>query len=61
MSNEILWWGYQHVNGTIQAKRYFGIGDLQEAGDSDFVDRLCGPFAAKDRDDALDNVRRILE
>ena len=26
-----LWWGYKHVNDTLQAKRYFGPEDLKEA------------------------------
>lgn len=47
------WWGYLHTNGTIQAKRYFGPKDIQEARESPFCERVQGPFKAKDRNDAL--------
>lgn len=51
------WWGYLHINGTIQAKRFFSRLDVSEAMDSPFVDRVWGPFEAEDRDEAL----KILE
>ena len=54
--NKLEWWGYLHENGNIQVKRYFGPLDIQEAEESPFVQRACGPFLAADRDDA----RRIV-
>lgn len=26
-----LWWGYKHISGTYQAKRYFDKRDIDEA------------------------------
>jgi hypothetical protein len=54
-----LWWGYLHVNETIQAKRYFGPEDLKEAHESQFVAKVVGPFPAEDREDALHIVKRL--
>ena len=48
-----LWWGYLHVEGTIQAKRYFDRLDLEEAGESPFVKSYFGPFEAENREEAL--------
>jgi len=47
------WWGYRHINGSLQVKRYFDSRDLDDARDSDFVISYTGPFDASDRDDAL--------
>lgn len=47
------WWGYLHINGTIQAKRFFSGLDVSEAMDSDFVLRVHGPFEAEGREEAL--------
>ena len=47
------WWGYRHVNGDIQVKRFFGDRDIEEARESGFVAATCGPFMAKDRQGAL--------
>lgn len=55
-----LWWGYLHINGTLQVKRYFGREDLFEAQESPFVDRIAGPWPAKDRDDALEILKEVL-
>ena len=53
MENKNLWWGYLHVNGTVQAKRYFSPEDIIEANASPFCDVAVGPFWAEDRDEAL--------
>lgn len=47
------WWGYLHTNGGVQVKRYFDNGDLVEAKKSPFVEKVCGPFMANDRDEAI--------
>lgn len=54
-----LWWGYRHVNGTLQAKRYFDSRDISEAMESDFVDVVVRPFPAKDRECALLKVSEL--
>ena len=51
--NELLWWGYKHVSGTYQAKRYFDKRDTDEAEESDFVEQVVYPFKAESRDEAL--------
>lgn len=51
--SDFQWWGYLHVSGTLQAKRYFDVQDIKEAIESPFVDKVHGPFPAQDRDDAL--------
>jgi len=53
MTNKNQWWGYLHTQGTIQAKRYFGIRDIEEANESPFVQNVFGPFEASDRTEAL--------
>lgn len=57
MSQKNLWWGYLHISGTLQAKRYFDPLDIQEAEDSPFCRRAVGPFEAADRDEALAIVK----
>ncbi len=61
MSSEPLqWWGYKHINGSLQAKRYWGDPrDISEAKESDFVERVVGPFEAVDRADALSKVEQL--
>lgn len=51
------WWGYLHINGSIQAKRYFSDLDISEAWDSPFVLKAEGPFKAADREEALEILR----
>jgi hypothetical protein len=55
-SVENLWWGYIHVRGTVQAKRYYDPLDLQEARESPFCQKVIGPFEAENREQALKTV-----
>lgn len=55
------WWGYLHTSGTLQAKRYFGPIDIQEAEESPFCQKVVGPFEALDREDALRIVEEELQ
>lgn len=55
------WWGYKHVSGTYQAKRYFDRLDITEAQESPFCEVVVGPFLAKDREDALEQVKKLIE
>lgn len=61
MSNpsKFLWWGYRHISGTLQAKRYFEPLDIQEAHESPFCAEVVGPFEASDRDEALNIVAEL--
>ena len=56
MSDKNLWWGYRHINGTIQVKRYFDERGFEEAKESDFVELIFPPFEARDRDEALQGI-----
>ena len=54
------WWGYIHVNGTIQVKRYFDKEDIEEAKISPFVARVFGAFDAKNREEAIEKIESFL-
>lgn len=55
------WWGYKHVSGTYQAKRYFDRLDITEAQESPFCEVVVGPFLAENREDALAKVKELVE
>lgn len=61
MQNALLWWGYRHTNGNLQAKRYFSTLDVLEAVDSPFVDEVVEPFEAKGREEALKIIKQRLQ
>lgn len=48
-----LWWGYLHINGNIQVKRFFDQLDLDEAEESPFVERVTNIFEADGREEAI--------
>ena len=52
-NKKLLWWGYLHTNGSIQAKRYFDKRDIEDANQSPFCDIVIRPFLASDREDAI--------
>ena len=49
----MVWWGYVHINGSIQVKRFYGWDDITEAEESDFVKEVIRPFVSPNREDAL--------
>lgn len=55
---ELEWWGYRHTNGSLQVKRYFDRRDTEEAKESPFCDIVVGPFLAKDREDAIKELKK---
>ena len=55
------WWGYKHVNGNLQVKRFFDRRDIDDARESPFCDVVVNPFLASDRDDALEEIKKILD
>ncbi len=57
----MLWWGYKHVSGTYQVKRYFDLRDIEEALLSDLVERVEYPFYADDRQEALIILKSKIE
>ena len=57
------WWGYLHVNGQPQLKRWFGdhedyTGDCE--GNS-FVVQVVPPFEADTREEAMCTLKRELK
>lgn len=57
MFDDILWWGYRHTDGGLQAKRFFDQRDIDEARESPFCAVIVGPFQANSREDALEKIR----
>lgn len=57
-NSKLTWWGYKHTNGSLQAKRYFGEEDLDEAMESPFVAAVFGPFEADGREEALEILEK---
>ena len=55
--SKLLWWGYKHISGTLQAKRYFDKRDIEEAYESPFVDVVVHPFEASNREEALERIK----
>lgn len=55
------WWGYLHINGKIQVKRYFDQRDIDEARESEFVTAVTWAFDAINREDALKKAEVILK
>ena len=61
MTDKIMWWGYRHTNGSLQPKRWWGDPrDIQEAQESPFCGAVSRPFAATDRDDALQQLEKLV-
>ena len=56
--NKAQWWGYVHVSGTYQAKRYFEPLDIQEAKESPMCKYIFGPFLAANREEAIDIIKK---
>jgi len=56
-----LWWGYKHVNDTLQVKRFCTVEDIFDARRSDFVAEVKGPFRAHTREEALKNLQILLD
>lgn len=59
---DLMWWGYLHVNGTLQVKRWFG--DHKDYTDdcegNDFVQRVVPPFKAASYIEALNIIQEKL-
>lgn len=55
MTNNNMWWGYLHSNGTVQVKRWFGDHE-DYTGDcigNPFVLEVVRPFEANSHEEAL--------
>jgi hypothetical protein len=56
----LAWWGYRHVSGSAHVKRLFSLRDIDEARESDFCEWVSEPFAATDRDDAMNKLIELI-
>lgn len=61
IAEKFEWWGYIHENNTIQVKRYWDKQDLQDARESDFVQRVFGPFLVSGKEEAIEKIKEIIE
>ena len=59
-NSKMNFWGYLHVNGTVQVKCYFGPDDLMEAEESDFVITVSGPDKFESMIDAVKHYEGVL-
>ena len=59
-NSKMSFWGYLHVNGTVQVKCYFGPDDLDEALSSDFVITVSGPDKFESMIDAVKHYEGVL-
>lgn len=63
MTNNNMWWGYLHQNGTAQLKRWFG--DVQDyttdCENNPFVLKVVKPFAAASHEEAMEVLVRSLK
>jgi hypothetical protein len=55
------WWGYRHVNGSVQVKRYFDLRDFDDAKESPFCEQVVGPFKADGREEAIKLAKELLK
>lgn len=55
------WWGYEHINGTLQAKGYYDERDITEAESSPFVAQVVYPFLASDRNEAVAFIKQQIK
>ena len=60
MDNKLMWWGYEHTEGTLQVKRYFDKRDIEDAKQSPFCEIIVGPFEAEDREEALFKIHELI-
>lgn len=60
MNNKLLWWGYEHIEGTIHAKRFFSYDDIDDANESSFCKKIILPFIANNREEAIKIIKSKL-
>lgn len=63
MNTEPEWWGYLHVSGSVQLKRWWGDHRdyTTDCQGNPFVKKVVPPFIAKSRDEALATLKTKLE
>ena len=49
----MFWWGYIHINKSMQVKRFFNQNDLDDAYESPFVEHVFEKFEASSREEAI--------
>lgn len=61
MEKPDVWWGYLHLSGRIQVKRFHDIRDVLDAEESEFCKTVFYPFEADNREDAVNKIIAKLE
>jgi hypothetical protein len=63
MDNEdnLEWWGYIHIDGTLHIKRYYTQTQILDALESDFVKFISGRVYAKDKAEATKLIQEDLD
>ncbi len=51
------WYAYEHIEGGIYTKRFFGLDDITEAESSPFVKEVRGPIEGT-KEDALNLFKK---
>jgi hypothetical protein len=51
-----LWWGYVHINMSLQVRRQISLSKFKTAEESDFILHVFQPFYATDRQDAINKL-----
>ncbi len=54
------WYCYEHTNGSLHLRRYFGLDDINEARESPFVKKVRGPFEAENYKEAMKHMNEVL-
>ncbi len=57
-----MWWGYLHVGGNLQIKRWFGdVKDYtSDCENNPFVVKVVEPFSANSREEAIEIIQKRL-
>ena len=59
-NSKMSFWGYLHINGTVQVKCYFGPDDVAEAEESDFCITALGSDKFESMVDAVKYYEGVL-
>jgi len=53
--NDLMWWGYLHVNGKVQVKRWLGdhADYTTDCVGNKFVQKVIKPFKCESREEAI--------
>lgn len=61
LPSKTKWWGYKNVNGWYNVKRYFNEEEISQAERTATIQEVSDPFEAKDRDEAMQIIKQLIE